>query len=452
MGWPKRASPPRRIAAKSACPASTGEASVGSGRAHRRGAVTVVRLRRFVVSLPAGRNGVETIDCCRIATEHRPRMRAESVPVLPSASRRGYWRRVGGALDRGRISIVAVVTLIVSLRILMQPDLFDFFTPLEILMAWAQHYLELGAIAGVLLLVYTLLDETLDQHAPLRLPVLLGSLLAAAVVLTAAAASWFIGGLPPALSLASGALRIALPALFLALLVEVYRRADRTDLALREAEAAQDRLGREETEQALYQLQAQLEPHFLFNTLANVRRLYRTDPRSGARATASLMLYLKAAMPQLRRETASLGAELELVRAYLDLFRVRMGRRLTYAIDAAPGVLGAEFPPMLLLTLVENAVKHGLEPSRGGGHVAVTAAARGGTLEVGVTDNGVGFDVAGSAGTGVGLANIRRQLQARYGAAAALTLAAAQPQGAAATIVVPLRMAAAPSAPVLALP
>jgi sensor histidine kinase YesM len=129
-----------------------------------------------------------------------------------------------------------------------------------------------------------------------------------------------------------------------------------------------------------------------------------------------------------------------------------MGRRLTYAIDAAPGVLGAEFPPMLLLTLVENAVKHGLEPSRGGGHVAVKAAARGGTLEVGVTDNGVGFDVAGSTGTGVGLANIRRQLQARYGAAAALTLAAAQPQGAAATIMLPLRQAPMPTAPVLAMP
>jgi len=378
-------------------------------------------------------------------------MRAESVPALPSASRRGYWRRVGGALGGGRIGIVAVVTLIVSLRILMQPDLFDFFTPLEILMAWAQHYLELAAIAGVLVLVYTLLDEALDRQAPLRLPVLLGTLLATTVLVTAAAAGWFIGGLPPALSLASGAIRIAVPALFLAVLVEVYRRADQTDLALRDAEAAQERLGREETEQALYQLQAQLEPHFLFNTLANVRRLYRTDPRSGARATASLMLYLKAAMPQLRRETASLGAELELVRAYLDLFRVRMGRRLTYVIDAEPAVLGAEFPPMLLLTLVENAVKHGLEPARGGGHVTVTAAARGGTLEVGVTDNGVGFDVAGSTGTGVGLANIRRQLQARYGAAATLTLAAAQPQGAAATIVLPLRMAATLTAPVLAM-
>jgi LytS/YehU family sensor histidine kinase len=115
-------------------------------------------------------------------------------------------------------------------------------------------------------------------------------------------------------------------------------------------------------------------------------------------------------------------------------------------------VLGAEFPPMLLLTLVENAVKHGLEPARGGGHVAVTAAARGGSLEVSVTDNGVGFEVAAGTGTGVGLANIRRQLQARYGAAASLSLAAAQPRGAAATLVLPLRQAVTPTAPLLAMP
>lgn len=375
-------------------------------------------------------------------------MRAESVPFEAPASRRRYWNRVGRALDGRRIGIVAVVTLFVSMRILMQPDLFDFFTPPDILMAWARHYIELAAIAGVLLLAYTLLDEALHPRSPLRLPALLGTLLIVAFAATTAAASYFAGDLPPALSLASGAMRIALPALFLVAVVEVYRRADHTDHALREAEAARERLGREQTEQTLHQLQAQLEPHFLFNTLANVRRLYRMDPDSGADAIASLMLYLKAAMPQLRRETAALEAELELVRAYLDLFRMRMGRRLTYSIDAAPAVRGAEFPPMLLLTLVENAVKHGLEPARGGGHVAVTAAARGGALEVGVTDNGVGFDATASSGTGVGLANVRRQLQARYGAAATLTLTAAQPQGATATVVLPLRSAVTPTAPV----
>ncbi len=377
-------------------------------------------------------------------------MRAESVPFDVPASRRRYWNRVGRALDGRRIGIVAVVTLFVSLRILMQPDLFDFFTPLDILMAWARHYIELAAIAGVLLLAYTLLDEALHPRSPLRLPALLGALLIVAFAATTAAASYFVGDLPPALSLASGAMRIALPALLLVAVVEIYRRAEWTDRALREAEAAQERLGREKTEQTLHQLQAQLEPHFLFNTLANVRRLYRTDPDSGAGAIGSLMLYLKAAMPQMRRETATLGDELELVRAYLDLFRMRMGRRLTYSIDAAPAVLGAEFPPMLLLTLVENAIKHGLEPVRGGGHVAVTAAARGGALEVGVTDNGVGFDATAGSGTGVGLANVRRQLQARYGAAATLSLTAAEPQGAAATLVLPLRSAVTATAQVLA--
>jgi len=357
----------------------------------------------------------------------------------PRTTGSGYWRRVLVALDRSRLGAAAVVTFIVSVRLLIQPDLFDFFTPLDLLLAWGQHFAELALIAAVLLLVYTLLDEALRADAPGRTAVLLAALLATSVLAAFVFYRIVLDAPPPALLLASESLRFALPALLLAGVAEYQRRAARTAVALRDAEAASDRSGREETERQLQLLQAQLEPHFLFNTLANVRRLYRTDPDAGTRAIDSLLTYLRAALPALRRETTRLSSELELVRAYLELFRLRMGRRLTYSIAADPSLLDAEFPPMLLVTLVENAIKHGIEPTRDGGHVTVSAQAQGTTLEVRVSDNGVGFGGAASSGTGLGLANIQRQLATRYGGEARLDLASSAPHGVMASIALPRR-------------
>jgi hypothetical protein len=351
----------------------------------------------------------------------------------------GYWRRVLVALDRSRLGVAAVVTFIVSLRLLIQPDLLDFFSPLDLMVAWGQHFAELALIAAMLLLVYTLLDEALRPDAPGRTAVLLAALLATSVLAAFVFYRIVLEAPPPALLLASESLRFALPALLLAGVAEYQRRAARTAVALRDAEAASDRRGREDTERQLQLLQAQLEPHFLFNTLANVRRLYRTDPDAGTRAVDSLLTYLRAALPALRHGTARLNSELELVRSYLELFRLRMGRRLTYSIAADPALLDAEFPPMLLVTLVENAIKHGIEPTRDGGHVAVSAQSQGKTLEVRVSDNGVGFGGAASSGTGLGLANIQRQLATRYGVEARLDLVSCAPQGVMASIVLPRR-------------
>jgi LytS/YehU family sensor histidine kinase len=150
-------------------------------------------------------------------------------------------------------------------------------------------------------------------------------------------------------------------------------------------------LSRAETEQQLALLQAQIEPHFLFNVLGSIRRLYRTQPKAGAHTVASLLRYLREALPQLRSQQANLGHELELVRAYLDLFQVRMGARLGFSIEADRVLHRVAFPPMLLVTLVENAIKHGIEPSGVGGHVTVRAWRNGETLEVAVLDDGVGF-------------------------------------------------------------
>lgn len=182
-------------------------------------------------------------------------------------------------------------------------------------------------------------------------------------------------------------------------------------------------------------LQAQVEPHFLFNTLANLRRLVRTD-RGAARAMlGDLMRYLEVALPRLRDERSTLARELALVQAYLAVHQVRMGARLRTEFDVPDPLGGREVPPMVLLTLVENALKHGVQPLVDGALVRVSAAATEGRLTLTVADTGRGM-VSGS-GSGSGLANLRARLKALYGNVASLTLQVNEPQGLVATVVLP---------------
>lgn len=365
-----------------------------------------------------------------------------SMRLALAGSGDAYVVRVLRALGRRRLSVGALVTVLLSLGPLFSAGLVDFLSPAEVGLAWLEHLLELGVIAAALMAVYTLLDEALPRLTPLRLAVvsmvLLGSSGLMALLLYAYYAHGF-AHLPPPLRLFADSLRWGLPAVFLALIADVHQRALQTDSAADAAEVSRAQFEQAESEQQLALLQAQIEPHFLFNVLGNVRRLYRTQPQAGADAIASLMRYLRTALPQVRSRSGSLGDELELVRSYLDLFQVRMGARLTFLIDADPTLHGAEFPPMLLVTLVENAIKHGLEPA-GGGHVLVYARRSRDTLEVAVLDDGAGFGAAASGGTGVGLANVRRQLVVRYQALARLTLEAREPRGASATLAIPLRV------------
>ena len=357
----------------------------------------------------------------------------------------GYAVRVAHALDRRRLAAVALVTVLLSLGPLFGSALLDFFSPAEIALAWFEHLIELAVMAATLFATYTLLDEALPRRLPGRLVALCAMLLGLSAVLALLLYAYYAHGfehLPPALRLLADSLRWGLPAVFMALIADVHQRALQTDSAANAAELSRAQLGQGESEQQLALLQAQIEPHFLFNVLGNVRRLYRTRPQAGADAIASLMRYLRTALPQLRSGSGSLGDELELVRSYLDLFQVRMGARLTFSIDADPALHAAEFPPMLLVTLVENAIRHGLEPV-GGGHVLVQAKRRPHRLDVAVLDDGAGFGAAASSGTGVGLANARRQLAARFQSRARLTLEAREPRGATVTITIPLPAAGA---------
>jgi signal transduction histidine kinase len=199
-------------------------------------------------------------------------------------------------------------------------------------------------------------------------------------------------------------------------------------------------------------LRAQIEPHFLYNTLANVQFLIRNDPPSADAMVGALIDYLRHALPRMREAvaTSTLGDELALARAYLDILRIRMGARLSVHIDA-PDALGAHpFPPMLMLSLVENAIKHGLEPKAGGGRLAIDVTADARRLRVAVRDDGIGFGSSLGGGTGIGLRNIRETLASLHGAAATLTVEPAVAGGVVATIEVPRQGAPAVAVPTTA--
>jgi hypothetical protein len=222
------------------------------------------------------------------------------------------------------------------------------------------------------------------------------------------------------------------------LLVAAHAFAQRSRVvagALHDSQLSQLGLARELDVARLQLLQAQVEPHFLFNALANVRRLLRTEPESARTLLDDLRRYLEEALPALRDEHTTLGRECELVRAYLAVHQVRMGSRLHAELDIPPALALRSVPPMVLLTLVENALKHGLQPLVGGGMVRVAAQAAGARLTLTVADTGRGMGNASGGGTG--LANVRARLRSIYGAAASLSLAVNEPQGVIATIVLP---------------
>lgn len=205
---------------------------------------------------------------------------------------------------------------------------------------------------------------------------------------------------------------------------------------LADAECRRQSLQAQMVEARLSALQAQIEPHFLFNTLANVKRLYETVPHQGREMLASLISYLRAALPSMRQSGSTLGRELELARSFLTILKMRMGERLDFSIMADSSLHDTPVPPMILPTLVENAIKHGLSPLPEGGRIDIAARLDDGHLVVDVRDNGAGFSSAG--GSGVGLANTRSRLTAIYGPSASLSLSSAAPRGVVASVRLPL--------------
>jgi len=203
------------------------------------------------------------------------------------------------------------------------------------------------------------------------------------------------------------------------------------------ATAAEEGLKRQLVEAQLKMMQAQVEPHFLFNTLASVDFLIETDPPRASKMQKNLIAYLRSALPQMREGSTTLGKEIALCRSYLEILKVRMDERLQFAITVPQGLSSAQFPPMILQSLVENAIKHGLEPKAEGGSLTLTADIANGNLRVTVADTGLGFGAGSRPGTGVGLANVRERLAALYGSRARLVVETNTPTGTIATIEVP---------------
>jgi LytS/YehU family sensor histidine kinase len=221
------------------------------------------------------------------------------------------------------------------------------------------------------------------------------------------------------------------------IVVEFYRYEVKSLAAMHDAEVDRLALGREMEAARLQVLQAQIEPHFLFNTLANVRRLYQIDATSGRQMLDNLMRYLEVALPRMRDDASTLEREATLIEAFLNVQKIRMGRRLSFAIDIPDELRSLALPPMMLLTLVENALKHGLNPLPEGGMVRISAHRQGDRLVVAVADSGRGFG-EGTSGGGTGLANIRARLAAMFGAQAGLELSANLPRGVTATLALPV--------------
>ncbi len=218
-------------------------------------------------------------------------------------------------------------------------------------------------------------------------------------------------------------------------IVLVYRgRAARADAETAQAEATRHELEKQVLEARLKLMQAQIEPHFLFNTLANVQHLTEANPPLASRTLESLITYLRAALPQMREDTTTLGREAAMARAYLDIQEVRMGARLTFSVDVPDALARESFPPMMLLTLIENAIKHGIDPLPQGGHIHISARCDADQLELSVADTGQGLST--STGIGVGLTNIRERLATIFGKKAKLLIEENLPTGIVARILI----------------
>jgi hypothetical protein len=213
----------------------------------------------------------------------------------------------------------------------------------------------------------------------------------------------------------------------------------RTSARAHEASLAAARRQREWDEIRLNFLRTQIEPHFLFNALANVKRLYETDPRGGRGLLRAVADYLELALSADRMSRRTVDDEVALTRAYLDIFAVRMGERLRVQLDVPVELRGAPMPPLMLGTLVENALKHGIGPRAGGGTIRVQIRRDGDDLVASVADDGLGF--RDSSGSGVGLSNTRARLATLFGERGRLDLARNTGGGVVATLRLPLEAA-----------
>ena len=364
-------------------------------------------------------------------------MTPASAPATTSATasppQAPFWRRVLMALNLTSLAWAVALAVVAALAI--SPI---FRPPLPVLLGRTLF------IALVVLLSYTAAGQWHQQRVP-RWLLQVAAVVVSAPLATLAVYAFSTGGdfasMFGNMAYVSGIVILGSSALLLGLVMglgALYRERDaQANTAALTFALERETLQRQAADARLALLQSQVEPHFLFNTLANVQALVEGGSPRAAPVLASLIAYLRAAMPQLQEGAPSLGREEALVRAYLDLMHMRMPDRLRYSMRIDPALSGLRLPPMTLLTLVENAVRHGIDPSEEGGHIEVGALRDGGTgrIRLWVEDTGRGLDETRMPGTG--LSNLRARLAAACGPQACLTLSAVSPHGVRAQIDLP---------------
>lgn len=347
--------------------------------------------------------------------------------------------RTWQALTLRRAGAVLTLCVIFSTQLLAQPDLFELWSLERIVEGWSYYFTEL-TLTGFAMLGGLALAESVSDGNDRRHAIALGVALPVSAALGYALAVTLLYS--PGFSIFSwqylgDTLRMTVLGGAVVFIYTFRRRSDAAAKATHETKVAREALTKQTLEARLQLMEAQVEPHFLFNSLANVQRLYETEPESGARLLENLKTYLRAALPQMRDRAATLGREAELCRAYLEVLQARMGERLRFAVDIPAELQEHAFPPMMVITLVENAIKHGIHRSARGGAIVVRARSDARSLTVEVADTGIGF--RGRSGKGTGLANIRARLGALFGERAQLSLYANEPSGVVAAIAVPFQ-------------
>jgi hypothetical protein len=332
------------------------------------------------------------------------------------------------------------VALLLSTQYLFQPFVWRNWPLDEVLLGWWDVAAGRALTAVAIVVAVLMAGRVRTQRGEVRT-----ALMAVAIAAGAAAGELLPLSLqaragPHDIQLALGrALQVAVVGCSVAAMVALWRRSAADRRALQAAELRASQVEQQAAQLRLQALRSRIEPHFLFNTLATVRRLHHTNPAQGAHLLDQFTAYLRWTLATEQAHQTRLGDELDLVQAYLGVVATRMSGRLALQWDVPAALHDCVVPPLSLATLVENAVKHGIASRPEGGEIEVRARALGdATLEVIVADTGVGFAAHASGGAGIGLANIRARLATQYGETASLQLAHNDPSGVIARMRLPL--------------
>jgi signal transduction histidine kinase len=337
------------------------------------------------------------------------------------------------------LCLSVAIAFALSLEYLAQPFVWRNWPAEEVLEGWLFIFRDRLIVTALMAAAITVTSLVRTESLQLR-----AILLAVGVVIGAVSGELIVrrlhGQFDGSVSLTAHALRWSAVALAVSAMFYLWRMSSDSTEKLRNDNLRSLNIEHQLTNTRLAALRSQIEPHFLFNTLATLRWLQRTEPDAGARLLATFIDYLRRIGPMLECTEIALGDEIDLMRAYLEVVEMRMGGRLHVAIDVPLNLRRARVPPLALATLVENAVKHGISRAQHGGKIAIIAREVAQQLVLSVTDTGVGFSSSAGSGTGIGLSNVSSRLSTLYGALGSLRVEANTPTGVRATLSLPCHL------------